>query len=691
MQFKVNLVKAPYTGDITGVLTVTDITEKTMSNRILHQLSATNYDFVADLDLKHDVYRVANRKKNTDLALEDMGIHSRRVTYMCQNAIVPKDKARYAEALETKEIYRRLEDKKAYTFSFSMYDDKGDLRTKNMTVFSLDMRLGRVCLARTDITDSIREQQGLLHMIAYTFERAGFLNVNTRRLTVYTRQDLLENLLPNTTESYSGRPGDFTGQGSKTAEEGQFSLDTMLPRLNEQPEGYDFVYSFQSESGLRYKQVNILWGDGEHQVICLVQADVTDILMKERRRKEELEKALAMAEEANRAKTVFLSHMSHDIRTPINGIMGMADIASRNMESSGRIEDCLNKIMSSSNHLLSLVNDVLDMSRIESGKVELGHNTLNIAALLDGCYSVVAGQAIEKSIRFIKDFSGVTQELVQGDELHLRQIFINILGNAVKFTPEQGEIRFTAWDGECNGQTELVVTVRDTGIGMSHELQDKIFEPFVQLKNLNRSIYQGTGLGMAIVKQLLGLMGGDIEVESELGRGSTFTVRLRLPVGERQGGTTRLPSGNHDFSGMRVMLVEDNELNMEIAQYVLEDCGVEVTTEVNGREALERYLSDEDGSYDLILMDVMMPVMGGLEAARAIRASHKADARIIPIVAMTANAYEEDRHAAFEAGMNRHLSKPMVREDLIAVLSEFAGPRREIHETQEEAASEKKV
>lgn len=385
-----------------------------------------------------------------------------------------------------------------------------------------------------------------------------------------------------------------------------------------------------------------------------------------------LQKAAEASEEASRAKTVFLSHMSHDIRTPINGIMGMTDIAIRNMNDPDRLKDCLSKITSASHHLLSLINDVLDMSRIESGKIQLEKNSFCIDSLLDGCCSVISGQTFEKNIDFKTDFTGISQHYLKGDELHLRQILINILGNAVKFTPEGGEIIFTTNETILNDhETQLAFIIRDNGIGMSEEFQQKIFEPFAQAEDNGRSKYQGTGLGMSIVKQLTDLMGGTVSLESAPGKGTTFTIVLNFLIEAASEPEQHTESVEADLSGMRVLLTEDNDLNLEIAQYVLEDCGAVVTTAKNGREALELFSSQPENSFDVILMDVMMPVMDGLEATRAIRLSGKGDAGQIPIVAMTANAYAEDRQIAFDAGMNQHLAKPIEREELIRVLMEM--------------------
>lgn len=432
------------------------------------------------------------------------------------------------------------------------------------------------------------------------------------------------------------------------------------------------VVSARMQSFLR----KILFGIGAIALIVVGAVSTAVFLVlrdrSNRRTTLALQEAARTAQEANRAKTVFLSHMSHDIRTPINGIMGMTDIATRNMDDPARLFDCLAKITSASRHLLSLVNDVLDMSRIESGKVQLEEKPFYVDSLLDGCYSVIAGQAIEKKLNLYKDFSGITQPCLLGDELHLRQIIINILGNAVKFTPEGGRVEFLAKDETPDdGWVILTIMISDNGIGMSEEFQQKIFDPFSQAADSGRSKYQGTGLGMSIVKQLVDLMGGEILLRSVPSEGSTFTVRLRLAIGSVPERGGHHPCTEADLAGFRVLLVEDNALNLEIAKYVLEECGVKVTTAENGREAVDIFTNSAPGSFDVILMDVMMPVMDGLEATRAIRASGHTDAAKIPIIAMTANAYAEDRRSALEAGMNLHLAKPLEREELIRTLYEF--------------------
>ena len=374
-----------------------------------------------------------------------------------------------------------------------------------------------------------------------------------------------------------------------------------------------------------------------------------------------IQEALEKAEAASSAKSVFLANMSHDIRTPINGIMGMVTLA-RKEEMNETVANYINKIDIASNHLLSLVNDVLDMSRIESGKVVISNDATDISIVVDNCYSIVKGQVEEKGINFINKIS-VEHSRVFVDVLHLRQVLINILGNAVKFTPDGGTVEFnTVETGYADGKVQIMFIIKDTGIGMSKEFIGRIFEPFSQENNGSRANYKGTGLGMSISNQLIELMGGEIVIESVEGQGSTFTVKLSLeadnsekPLYEKKKESV---SGNN-LDGLKILLAEDNELNMEIAVALLEDAGAIVKTAEDGKIAYEMFVNSEKGTYDIILMDIMMPNMNGYEATKAIRASSHAEAAQIPIVAMTANAFDEDKIKAMEAGFNAHTSKPI--------------------------------
>jgi signal transduction histidine kinase len=383
-----------------------------------------------------------------------------------------------------------------------------------------------------------------------------------------------------------------------------------------------------------------------------------------------LSQAAEEAKSANAAKSEFLSHMSHDIRTPINGIVGMTSIAMKNQDNKEKVVDCLHKISSSADHLLTLVNDVLDMSRIESGKVDIAHEPMDLRTLIDNCYSIISGQIMSREINFYKEFT-IVHPNVLGDELHTRQILINILGNAVKFTPDGGTIHFRAKEiTSDDGKALYRFEIEDTGIGMSEEFQKHIFEAFSQEDNGSRTNYMGTGLGMAITKQFVDLMHGTINIKSKLSEGSCFAVDLTLDIDPSKIETEKEVE-NDNVAGMKVLLVEDNMLNMEIAVEILEDEKVVVDTAENGQIAYDKFTASTPGTYDAVIMDIMMPVMNGLEATRAIRASSHPEAKTIPIIAMTANAYAEDVHAALESGMNAHIAKPINIPILLSTLNRY--------------------
>lgn len=670
--FKVNLVETPDTGDITGILTVTNITEQTISDRILHQLSVTSYDYVVDLDLIRDCYAVLVCNQNAHCAPPPQGSHSGRVAEMVQTIIVPRDRQAYANALDRDEIRRRLETEGSYVISYSITDETGEIRTKNTMVSAVDLQLGRVCLVCTDITDSVREQQGLLNMIAYTFELAGFIDVGGGRFTMYTRKMVLENLSPYVVDHYSDAVIDFTSRYAKGEDQetvqNQFRIQTMLQHLEEKPGGYDFVFSHQSEAGLRYKQVNVLWGDENHTTICVVRADVTDMLAAERQAKKGLEDALALAEEANRAKSDFLSAMSHDIRTPMNAIMGMTKLAVAHLDHPERVADCLQKIAISSKHLLSLINDVLDMSKIERSQITMNRMNLSLPSLMEQLSAMMAPQARVAGLRFQLQSRNIRHPYFYGDSLRINQILINLLSNALKFTPEGGAVDCLAEEVPAQGGGNRVryrFIISDTGMGMSEEFRTQIFAPFARSRAAAR--IEGTGLGLSITKGLVDQMGGEISVESRMGEGSTFQVELEFEAAQEDeearasaaGMQWPAAAGETVFSGCRFLVVEDNPINAEILCELLAMDGASTVLKTDGAQAVQAFLDAAPGTYDAILMDIQMPEMSGYEATRAIRALTRRDAKSIPIVAMTANAFAEDIQAAQDAGMNAHVAKPI--------------------------------
>lgn len=672
VKFKVNMVEAPDSGDITGILTVTDITNQTIYDRIWHGLSITNHDFVIDLDLDRDSYTLLACKKGAYCVPDSIGTHSGRVEYMAGHSVVPRDIELYSKALDPQEIRRRLSEDDSYTFTFSITDEVGEIRTENMTVSAIDLRLGRVCLVRTDITESLREQQGLLNMLSYTFELMGFLHVNSESFTMYTRRIVLENLSPYVVENYNDKVEDFTGQfGSPEDREKvceQFRMDNMLLRLSEKPSGYDFVFPYCSETGLRYKQVIVLWGDKNHSTICMVRADVTDMLAAERQAKRELQEALELAEEANRAKSDFLSAMSHDIRTPMNAIIGMTTLAEAHADDSARVADCLKKISISGRHLLSLINDILDMSKIEHSKIALNRMKICLNEQVGQLNAIIAPQAEEAGLDYSTEMKEIEHEYFYGDSLRFNQILINLLSNAVKFTPKGGRVHFIIEEvpsEKGGGWVRYRATVVDSGIGMSEDFRAHIFEPFA--RNPATSQIEGTGLGLSVTKGLVDQMGGTISFSSSVGRGSTFRVELEFETvrdaetAETMGLENDLSSAGDEsvFKGRRFLIAEDNVINAEIISELLGMYGAETVVMPDGEQAVNEFRTSAPFTYDAVLMDIQMPKLNGYDAAREIRGTDRGDAKEIPIIAMTANAFAEDIQLAMEAGMNAHVAKPI--------------------------------
>ena len=395
---------------------------------------------------------------------------------------------------------------------------------------------------------------------------------------------------------------------------------------------------------------------------------------KDEKYKAELLRAAKKAEAANEAKTEFLQRMSHDIRTPINGICGMIDVADHYADNMEKQTECRAKIKKTSHLLLELINEVLDMSKLESDEVVLEEIPFNLNGISEEILGVIEHMAAEQNIRIIWEKKEVTHWNLIGSPVHVKRILMNILSNAVKYNKENGYVYISCREipSKQTAMTTLEFVCRDTGIGMAEAFQKRIFEPFAQEHAGSRTKFAGTGLGMPITKKLVVKMGGTISFESKEGIGTTFVIRIPFRIDTDMKDRTEAEEKTEtSIQGLHVLLTEDNELNMEIAEFVLQNEGAVVTKAWNGQKAVDIFRKNRPGEFDAILMDIMMPVMNGYEAAKMIRSLDREDAKVIPIIAMTANAFTEDKMRAKEAGMDEHIAKPVDGKLLVKVINEL--------------------
>lgn len=435
-----------------------------------------------------------------------------------------------------------------------------------------------------------------------------------------------------------------------------------------------YVYDYRTivEGKLVYNQAKIIKASiGEKTHIIGAFYDVTQEVMEKLEATERLNKALIDARKANKAKSVFLSNMSHDIRTPMNAILGYAAMARASKDEDKRA-DCLEKIGTAGEHLLSLINDILDMSRIENGKLNYEPIPSNIKDEALSLADMMKNEANKKNIELICDID-LKNEFAFCDPLRLRQIELNLLSNAVKYTKNGGRVYFGIKDYECESGEEAVyeIIVKDNGIGMSEEFQKTVFEMFSREREAGPGNVQGTGLGLAITKSIVEKMGGTIILESQQGVGSEFTVRFTVPVAEKVVKAAFEEVREGEFKGMRVLVVEDNELNLEIISEVLKNLEIEVESATNGEEAVQRVSEVGGEYYDIVFMDIQMPVMNGHSATMAIRSIDDKSIKKLPVIAMTAEAFEEDKVRALKSGMNGHIAKPIEMKKLVSVLREY--------------------
>ena len=456
---------------------------------------------------------------------------------------------------------------------------------------------------------------------------------------------------------------------------GEFENQLGLEALRSQKEDYSMTYEFKSGTEINYHQVRVAYvkkKDGARMAVVGTR-NVDSLIKKERMQEEKLKKAYAAAENANKAKTEFLNNMSHDIRTPMNVILGYNQLMKSQLTEPKQL-DYQKKIEQSGKLLLSIDNNVLDMARIESGKIKVDENYESAGEVVDEIISTFASEAEERGIHLSGSMK-VTHRNILCDGTKIREIYVNLVSNAIKYTPRGGNVTITVEELPCKreGYMKVKSEIKDTGIGMSKEYLPTLFEPFSREQNTTTGRIGGTGLGMPIVKKMVDLMGGSIEVASELGKGTVFTFTLMHKIADRKFYSQKTEAAEtsemgKNLSGKHVLLAEDNDLNAEIAVTVLEETGIVIERVEDGIQCVNRVAQMSPGTYDLILMDIQMPNMDGYQAAQCIRHLNDKKKAEIPIIAMTANAFAEDRKRTFDAGMNGHIAKPIDMEKLGAVI-----------------------
>ena len=413
--------------------------------------------------------------------------------------------------------------------------------------------------------------------------------------------------------------------------------------------------------------------------VCLngYHQDITEIMVTRKKQEQAIMDLLERVRRANSAKSEFLSRMSHDLRTPINGILGMLSILEKTPDDPALRRDCRKKIRVSTEHLLSLVNDVLQVSKLESGRSDEVEEPFDLHDILEDCITILSVQTAEHEIRLELEEVELQHSRLIGNPLHVEQILMNIIDNAIKYNRPQGSVFVQAKEISFqNGIAKYRFVVEDTGIGIGKEFKKHIFEPFTQEHQGARTHYNGVGLGMSIVKKLVEQMEGSIEIDSEIGRGSTVQVTLPIRVDEAwsEQPVDEARNLHNNIAGMRVLLVEDNEINCEIMEFMLRDAGAKTVTANDGKAAVDAFAASDPGSFDCVLMDLMMPVMSGYEATRVIRSLDRPDAKTVPIIALSANAFEEDVTMAKDAGMNEHLAKPVNMEKMFRLMCRLRTP-----------------
>ncbi|MGN0688174.1 MAG: hybrid sensor histidine kinase/response regulator [Oscillospiraceae bacterium] len=583
--------------------------------------------------------------------------------------------------------------------SLSSTDENGEPHMAIVTVQAINAEKERQLKNQQMLEYALRAEQQYKQAILSTAIAVYTFNVTTDTLyDEVIERDGIKPLVPMlglscpcSYNEYINRKAEFiTSEQESEMFRKTFSTASLFEMFNSNHCSLDAEYEFaiDGKKGV-FREAVILTKDlSTEQVWGLSYIKNVTLESEENKRIEQaLRDAFNQAQRANSAKTLFMSQMSHDIRTPLNSILGMSAIAQENVDDRERVIDCLSKIEYSGRHLLELINNVLDLSAIESGKTTLSATDFDITVFIDELLSVIKSLSDKHNHTLITDIKPLNK-LVNGDKVKLRQLLTNVLSNAVKYTPDGGTIKFTAEELEPDRHdiARYMFTIEDNGIGMSEEVMSKVFDPFVRADNSRVTGVEGTGLGMAIAQNIARMMNGGINVRSELGKGSVFEVTVCLKRSDDHAGSViselsmdepvKERMSDYDFGGRRILLAEDLEFNAEIASEFLSEANIVTEVAADGEQAVQMFSQSEPGYYSLIFMDIQMPKLNGHEAARRIRALPRNDAKDIPIIAMTANAFVEDIRTAKEAGMNGHIAKPLEISRLIAELKKWFGDKK---------------
>ena len=605
--------------------------------------------------------------------------------------VLPEDYDMYLGECKEQCIRRRIAEESTYNVIFRRYNEAHVVEYIQMTISRVDddRHSSRVVMAYKNVTERVKKAQeelqlkqasSILRAVAEDYICLIDVDLKTETEIQYFRDGSdIESNKWSTADDYSSSILAYAERIVAEKDRKRFILATGLPKLREllsKQHEFTIEYDAVIEGNIRKFQGRFTEADtgagGKHMFVGI--RDITEAEQLRFEEEQRLMEAVARADAASRAKTTFLFNMSHDIRTPMNAILGFSDLALKHLEEKDKLEEYLHNIGVSGNHLLGLINNVLEMSRIESGRMELHEASADMAETIKEWYAVYAEEAEKKNLSLTFD-SDIRHTKIIWDSTRIEEIFLNIYSNAVKYTPAGGSIRIRLKELPCErtGYARYKTVVEDTGIGIAEEFLPHIFESFSRERNSTESRVMGTGLGMGIVKRLLDLMGGDIQIKSSQGSGTCVTVTLEHKIAAED--TAPAAEAEEEAStemfglqGRRILMAEDNELNREIAEELLSDAGLQLESAADGIICLDMLTKADAGYYDAILMDIQMPRMDGLTAAKAIRALADSEKAGIPIIAMTANAFEEDKQRALEAGMDGFTAKPI---DIRQVLAEL--------------------